>query len=246
MERKIGEIFEYQGKKLKVIEGENKCDKCYFYKDNYCTRIDRIAGQCLTSKRTDNKSVNFIEVTEEQPQELNLCKILKNCPKETELYSPMYGKVYFNCVFNSGDDSIIYCYKTRLREGCTRSTNSQCTDIVAFYNNGTTGNPDFNITSECMLFPSATQRDWSKFTTPWYEKERFDPRTFKPFDKVLAKIFKGAWYADFISVPSYEICNIPILIGDCDFDEVIPYNDDTKQLLGTTDEAPDYYKYWED
>lgn len=184
MERKIGEIFEYQGKKLKVIEGENKCDKCYFYKDNYCTRIDRIAGQCLTSKRTDNKSVNFIEVTEEQPQELNLCKILKHCPKETELYSPMYGKVYFNCVFNSGDDSIIYCYKTRLREGCTRSTNSQCTDIVAFYNNGTTGNPDFNITSECMLFPSATQRDWSKFTTPWIKEERL-PKTWEDFIEIM-------------------------------------------------------------
>ena len=26
----------------------------------------------------------------------------------------------------------------------------------------------------------------------------------------------------------------------------IPYNDETKHLLGTTEEAPDYYKYWED
>ena len=26
----------------------------------------------------------------------------------------------------------------------------------------------------------------------------------------------------------------------------VPYNDDTKHLVGTTDEAPEYYRYWED
>ena len=28
--------------------------------------------------------------------------------------------------------------------------------------------------------------------------------------------------------------------------KVIPYNDETKHLVGTTDEAPEFYKYWED
>ena len=26
----------------------------------------------------------------------------------------------------------------------------------------------------------------------------------------------------------------------------VPYNDDTKHLVGTTEEAPEYYRYWED
>lgn len=26
----------------------------------------------------------------------------------------------------------------------------------------------------------------------------------------------------------------------------IPYNDDTKHLVNTTDEAPEYYRYWEE
>ena len=26
----------------------------------------------------------------------------------------------------------------------------------------------------------------------------------------------------------------------------IPYNDDTKHLVGTTEEAPEFYRYWED
>ena len=30
------------------------------------------------------------------------------------------------------------------------------------------------------------------------------------------------------------------------YDFCIPYNDDTKQLVGTADEAPEYYRYWED
>ena len=33
-------------------------------------------------------------------------------------------------------------------------------------------------------------------------------------------------------------------IGD-DIAMVIPYNNDTKHLIGTTDEAPEFYKYWE-
>ena len=164
---------------------------------------------------------------------IDLTKILKDCPEGTEFYHAAYGRVYFNCI------DLNRSYPIRL------SFSQEISDDVSVTSKGLLNN---NHNGECLLFPSKDQRDWSNFTAPWYkpEKERFDPRTFKPFDKVLAKIFEGAWYADFVSIPSYEICDTPILIGDCDFDEVIPYNDDTKQLLGTTDEAPDYYKYWED
>ena len=178
-------------------------------------------------------------------ENIDLTKILKDCPKETELYSPMYGKVYFNCTFYSGEDGIIYCYKTRLREGCIRPINSQCTDIVVFYNNGTTGNLDFNITPECMLFPSKEQRSWTDFIAPWLKKERFDPKTLKPFDKVLVKYYESKWKVDFFShydetlYCSYRCINDSYLY-------CIPYNDDTKHLVGTTEEAPEFYKYWED
>ena len=164
-------------------------------------------------------------------ENIDLKKILKDCPKGFELYSPLYGKViFYGIVENSLKFPI------------------DCTDYKGSFISFTKEGYHYNTYSdaECVLFPSKDQRDWSKFIAPWYKKDRFDPRTFKPFDKVLAKIFKGAWYADFISIPSYEICDTPIIIGDCDFDEVIPYNDDTKHLVGTTDEAPEYYRYWED
>ena len=178
---------------------------------------------------------------------IDLTKILKDCPKETELYSPMYGKVYFNCTFYSGEDGIIYCYKTRLREGCARPINSQCTDIVVFYNNGTTGNLDFNITPECMLFPSKEQRNWSKFSAPWYKKEKFDPKTLKPFDKVLVRDgYKERWLCRFFShIVDGEHIYKYITIGS-GYKYCIPYNDETEHLVDTAGEAPEYYKYWED
>lgn len=76
---------------------------------------------------------------------------------------------------------------------------------------------------------------------------RFDPKTLKEFDKVLVKDDGDwIWRVDIISVPAKYNDNIPYLIGDNDFDWIIPYNEDTKHLIGTIDEAPEYYRYWED
>ena len=51
--------------------------------------------------------------------------------------------------------------------------------------------------AECTLFPSKEQRDWSKFKV---KKPKFDPKTLKPFDKVLARLNKqGIWYCELLS-----------------------------------------------
>ena len=77
-------------------------------------------------------------------------------------------------------------------------------------------------------------------------KEKFDPRTLQPFDKVLVLSDLDVWTCDFYSHTENDIYgnNVYICIGDggC----IIPYNDDTKHLVGTNKEAPEYYKYWED
>ena len=63
MERKIGEIFECDGKKLQVIEDHfHKCDGCYFFNKTDCVdRLD-IRGFCGDTKRNDKHRVAFIEV----------------------------------------------------------------------------------------------------------------------------------------------------------------------------------------
>ena len=39
---------------------------------------------------------------------------------------------------------------------------------------------------------------------------------------------------------------IKYVTTDYTYKYYIPYNDDTKHLVGTTDEAPEFYRYWED
>ena len=156
-------------------------------------------------------------------ENINLAKILKYCLKGTKLYSPALGEVAFAAI-NNNDSSYPIVVKTE---------------------NGTFGFTKqgklYNIKqSECLLFPSREQRDWSKFTAPWYKKERFDPKTLKPFDKIIFK-GHGMWFCGLFS----HIHNSYACIGETYHKCVIPYNDDTKHLVGTRDEAPEFYRYWE-
>ena len=173
MERKVGEIFEYEGHKLKVVEEVGtECHKCFLFSRD-CKSSD-IRGACWKNDRTDNKSVIFVEVKDEQlqqqaeqSQELNLCEILKNCPKGMELWSDDYGKVEFLCI----DTSLQHPIKIRRTDGNSSSYTKE-------------GWCNINFPASCLLWPSKHCRDWSKFSAPWYKREKFDPKTLKPFDKV--------------------------------------------------------------
>ena len=79
---------------------------------------------------------------------------------------------------------------------------------------------------------------------------KFDPHTLRPFDRVLVRLTRDCiWNATFFSHYDKEInwgCH-PCVTTSCkSYDKCIPYNDETKHLLGTSDEAPEYYRYWED
>lgn len=81
-------------------------------------------------------------------------------------------------------------------------------------------------------------------------KPKFDPKTLQPFDRVLVRLTKDCiWNATFFSHYDKEVhwgC-YPFVTTSCkSYDKVIPYNNETKHLLGTSDEAPEYYRYWED
>lgn len=60
MEREIGEIFNYKGKKIEVvIDNFLTCDNCYFSNDT-CDNAQ--IGKCCYISRSDGKSVIFKEV----------------------------------------------------------------------------------------------------------------------------------------------------------------------------------------
>ena len=163
-------------------------------------------------------------------ENIDLTKILKDCPKGFKLYSPLFGEVVFEGI--SGD-----VYPITL--SCTgREALVSFTKEGFYYDN-----PD----TECLLFPSKKQRDWEKFTAPWYKKDKFNPKTLKPFDKVLARDYlHGKWTCGLFSHIVIFDNTYMYNIGEVLYKMCIPYNDGTKHLVGTTEEASDYYKYWED
>lgn len=77
--------------------------------------------------------------------------------------------------------------------------------------------------------------------------KKFDPKTLKPFDKVLVRdTYKKEWSCNFFSHISNDGVYYPYITLNIGYVFCIPYNEDTKHLVGTTDEAPEYYRYWED
>ena len=161
-------------------------------------------------------------------ENIDLTKILKDCPEGWEFYSCVHGKVYFE-----GFD--LECLHVIFKVKNDYST-AVCKD--GKYNN--------IAESECCLFPSKEQRDWSKFTAPWYKKERFDPKTLKSFDKVLVRDnVRDLWNCNLFSFMSNHGDYPYVTFSTC-YKQCIPYNDDTKHLVGTEDKAPEFYRYWED
>ena len=113
---------------------------------------------------------------------LNLAEILKDCPEGTKLYSPIFGDVEFCCVRDAGHAVMIV--------------------VMAFPNTPKTFYTDgryntYYSDSECTLFPSKDNRDWSTFKV---EKPKFDVSSLQPFDKVLVSD-KGdhRWRINFFS-----------------------------------------------
>ena len=164
-------------------------------------------------------------------ENIDLTKILKDCPIGTKLYSTIYGEVEFYKIVESNFYPIV------IRAG---NGSRQCVTKYGMHS------IDYENKGECTLFPSKDQRDWSKFTAPWYKKEKFNPKTLHPFDRILVRDNNDEiWNCNFFShireMVVYKFTTITSSYKQC-----IPYNDDTKHLVGTTDEAPEYYRYWEE
>ena len=160
-------------------------------------------------------------------ENIDLTKILKDCPKGWKFYSSVFGEVDFLAV-----DYECTAYPIRFT----------AFDVECYVSSAGEHNKGMG---ECTFFPSREQPDWSKFTAPWYKKdnkkERFDPKTLKPFEKVLTRDDKKyKWICELFShidndcnIYQFECCGS--LYNYC-----IPYNNDTKHLVGTTEEAPEY------
>ena len=169
---------------------------------------------------------------DERMKNLNLVEILKDCPKGTKLYSPLYGDVELVKVHNND-----YPIEVKL----SNNTLDSFTKDGRIY---------MDYDGECMLFPSREERDWSKFKPTQIKKPKFDPQTLQPFDKVIVRNSnEGQWACAFFSHLrkndksefKYITTVHPLAYACC-----IPYNEETKHLVGTNEEASEFYRYWED
>lgn len=169
-------------------------------------------------------------------ENINLAQILDGCPKGTKLYSPLFGDVEFRAISTMSKPQIIVDIIDNCEASCP----------VTFMYNGIYF-PGYN--AECLLFPSKNQRDWNKFKRFWDKPkvERFDPKTLQPFDRVLVRNGKGdKWKCDLFSHYDGGNSYPYICIGDIWKQYIVPYNGETKHLAGTTDDCPEYYKWWEE
>ena len=175
-------------------------------------------------------------------ESIDLTHILKDCPKGTKFYSSIHGELLYSCMYLSSSASKI----TFIKPDSTSMVDSTTPITVNFYRDGRY----YPNQGECTIFPSKDQRDWSKFTAPWYKpekkdtKEKFDPKTLQPFDRVLGCLVDSYWKCDIFS-NIIKTAYFPYKCTGDSYIRCIPYNDETKHLVGTTDAAPDFYRYWE-
>lgn len=164
-------------------------------------------------------------------ENINLCEILKDCPEGTKFYSYIHGQVEFIKIDPTFSHPIIVQATTR-----TGVKRPKSFSVEGYYDNAYDG--------ACSLVPSLEQPDWSKWKyTETEKKPKFDPKTLKPFDRVLVRNYNTDWWR--CGLFSFVDKNDEPYLT-CGWHYIVPYNDETEHLVGTTDEAPEHYRYWEE
>ena len=169
-------------------------------------------------------------------ENIDLTKILEGCPKGTKFYSSIFGELSFVAIHNCYDK---YPIELQAYNKFTHST--------VEINYAEDGRSSYIFDGECTIFPSKDQRDWSKFVRFWDKSkvEKFDPKTLQPFDKVLVKRcgLEDKWMCNIFSFYD-EGTGYDFECLDDVYENCIPYNEETKHLVGTTEDCPEYYKWW--
>ena len=167
-------------------------------------------------------------------ENLDLTKILDGCPEGTKFYSRDFGEVTFFKVSSHDWE----WYPIWLHYRSKVCSHPQIISLTKKDQNV------YGYDGECTLFPSKDQRDWSKFVRFWDKpkKEKFDVNTLQPFDKVLVRDYLNeCWNVDIFGFTLNNYIRCTTTWRYC-----IPYNEKTKHLVGTKEDCPEFYKWWEE
>lgn len=166
-------------------------------------------------------------------EKLNLVNILRYCPKGTKLYSVIHGEVLLDKV--KVDDIYEYPILVTTKSGYSDKFTVDG-KFYSRYNN-----------SECLLFPSYDQRDWSKFNN------KFDYSKMKLYDEVLVRNSDvGIWrYKRLFSMNDNKMVCTDVVHGKSiksrlsEWSQGVPYIHNM-HLLSTTDYPSNEYIWWND
>ena len=167
-------------------------------------------------------------------ENIDLTKILEGCPKGTKFYSSDFGEVTFFEISPYDWEH----YPIKLHYPNEASSRPLITSLTK------NGQNVYGYDGECTLFPSKDQRDWSKFVRFWDKpkKEKFDVNTLQPFDKVLVRDYLNeCWNVDIFGFTLNNYIRCTTTWRYC-----IPYNEETKHLVGTKEDCPEFYKWWKE
>ena len=160
----------------------------------------------------------------------NLVEILRQVPVGTKLWSNIFGDVEFNYIEElnlSYPISVLDSYK------CEKRFTEHGYYLKRHENYG-----------ECTLWPSKDHRAWDSeaLRILGIEKKPETPFNLQPFDKVLVRdSCSEKWRAEFFShIDDNQY--LPYMCVGCIWKQCIPYNDETKHLLGTKQEPPEKYR----
>lgn len=168
MERKIGEIFTYNGKTYQVVEGI-RCDGCAFNRDAKCSTIREPLGSCDSIKRKDSINVVFKEINNMENNQLTI-DIPEGMEIDLENSNLAKGIVKFKKKYITYGDILQECPTNfsglRVRNHCINKiiAISQLMNIAKYYNED--WEPDWNNQNE-YKYSIVYNRDTYKVDYSW-------------------------------------------------------------------------------
>lgn len=109
---------------------------------------------------------------------INIARILSECPKNTKLYSPIFGDVY---LYSTSPNYTVISV----------TLNENGKSLEPFFSDGR-----YTQTGECMLFPSKEQRNWHKFQIPFKDGDIISNDKFVAifYNFIDDHLFYHCWY----------------------------------------------------
>lgn len=149
-----------------------------------------------------------------------------------------FGKPIALCGFNFYQQFVVHAYDSEMG-GWTNETSLRIAPIEQ------ANRIRQALTERSMYWDKTTNRLLTTTTLPPEEpaSEKFDYSSFQPFDKVVVRNIDSTWTPHFFS--ERVTLNQVSCIGDNGWYTLcVPYNEETKKLIGTCDPAPVKYAWW--